>query len=340
MQSIESSRFKIKSTCSDWWIFKSESQSKVRGCTHAQDDRGNSNPVVTSESAMARSRDWCFTINNPTAEDDRQLINCQTSADYYIFGKEVGDSGTPHYQGYIQFRNPRTLQGVKRLLSRAHLEPRRGSRAQAIEYCEKEGDWVEFGERPSTPLTQKARWKHIISLAESGDLNTIKEEYPGTYLRYLEKLKSLARPTATILPVLENEWWFGSTGTGKSRHLWSTYPQHYQKELNKWWCGYAGEEVVAIEEWSPKNECTASFLKIWADRYPFTAQIKGGSLLRIRPKKIIILSNYTIDECFPATQDAEPIKRRFKVVNFPVSLWFEQEQEDLDAINTLLSFSQ
>jgi len=75
--------------------------------------------------------------------------------------------------------------------------------------------------------------------------------------------------------------------------------------------------VVAIEEWSPKNECTGAYLKIWADRYPFTAQIKGGSLTKARPIKLIVLSNYSIEDCFPDARDYEPLKRRFTVIEFP-----------------------
>lgn len=120
-----------------------------------------------------------------------------------------------------------------------------------------------------------------------------------------------------ILSELEHEWWYGPSGTGKSKRAWEEFPGHYQKELNKWWCSYAGEDVVVIEEWSPKNECTASALKIWADRYPFTGQIKGGSMTKIRPRKIIVTSNYSIEQCFPNAEDQGPLKRRFKQVYFP-----------------------
>jgi len=299
---------------------------------------------------MERSRGWCFTVNNPTDEDYADIERLKEAAEYIIYGKEVGEQGTPHLQGYSHFTNPRTLQGVKRFLKRAHLEARRGTVAQAVEYCTKDGDVTEWGEKPrSSGETTKERWRRIIKLAEDGDMEMIKEDYPGMYLRYYEKLKSLAVPAPRILTNLENEWWYGSTGTGKSRLLWELYPEHYQKELNKWWCGYNQEAIVAIEEWSPKNECTASALKIWADRYPFTGQIKGGSLKKIRPQKIIVTSNYSIDQCFPATEDAEPIKRRFKVRYFPEMFRHpreEQETEDaaeaayMEGINALLSLSQ
>lgn len=285
-----------------------------------------------------RSRGWCFTINNPCWTDDCDLDALKTKCRYLIYGKEYGEErSTFHYQGYVYFENKYTLRGVKLLLPRAHIEMQRGTIAQAIEYCKKEGDFSEFGQCPRTnAATQKERWRTIIRLAEAGDLESIKEDFPGMYLRYYDKLRSMANPPSRILDELQNEWWYGPTGTGKSRSLWEQYPDHYQKELNKWWCGYNNEPVVAIEEWAPKNECTASALKIWADRYPFTAQIKGGSLKKIRPQKIIVTSNYTIDECFPQTQDAEPIKRRFKVVHF-TSFFVPQGPIDEDILQTILN---
>lgn len=147
-----------------------------------------------------------------------------------------------------------------------------------------------------------------------------------------------------ILDELESEWWVGPTGTGKSRTLWELYPDHYGKALNKWWDGYTNEEVVAIEELNPESsKYLAHHIKIWGDRYPFSAEIKGGTLRRIRPKKVIVLSNYTIDECFPMSQDAEPIKRRFKVkhfYNFFQSQNEEEEYKEQEEVELLLALSQ
>lgn len=50
---------------------------------------------------------------------------------------------------------------------------------------------------------------------------------------------------------------------------------------------------------------------------------------RVRPKKLIVLSNYTIDECFVDSRDADPIKRRFRQLRFPQQLQ-EVEQRRIE----------
>lgn len=54
------------------------------------------------------------------------------------------------------------------------------------------------------------------------------------------------------LPRLDNEWHYGETGTGKSRHVREKYPEAYIKGNNIWWDGYDGQDVVIIEEMGPK----------------------------------------------------------------------------------------
>lgn len=264
-----------------------------------------------------RSRGWCFTLNNPTEWDNVDIDKLADESSYLIYGKETGESGTPHLQGFVYFSTLKSFNQLRDLLPRAHVEKQRGTLDAAIEYCKKDGDYIEKGERPYGPSGQKNMWKEVKDLARAGRLKEIEDKFPSIFIRYHSKLLGLHKPERpTILEVLENEWWVGPTGTGKSRTLWSLYPNHYSKSLNKWWDGYEQEETVAIEEWAPKNEVTASFLKVWADRYPFNAEIKGGTLQKIRPKRIIVLSNYTIEECFPQTQDQEPMLRRFKVKHF------------------------
>lgn len=95
---------------------------------------------------VLQSRCWCFTINNYTNHDTERLTALESSdcIEYVIFAKEVGESGTPHYQGFVKFTSKKRLNGVKRIIGDCHLEVARNPGA-AIQYCKKDGDFTEFG---------------------------------------------------------------------------------------------------------------------------------------------------------------------------------------------------
>lgn len=268
-----------------------------------------------------RSRDWCFTLNNYKPTDEALLQ--QISSKYLIYGREIGASGTPHLQGYIYFNNQKFgHQVVKLMPHHTRIDKRMAPKLDsAIDYCKKDRDFYEQGDRPCNQEEKGRRGNEAagwaVKKARSGDLAAIEEEEPQLFIKYGPRLEQLFVPPNKPLDSLEHEWWVGPTGTGKSRLLWELYPDHYSKKINKWWDGYKRQEVVAIEEWSPEARLTTQALKTWADHYPFPGEIKGGGMQGLRPRKIIVLSNYTIEQCFERAEDREPMLRRFKVINFP-----------------------
>jgi len=273
-----------------------------------------------------RSRDWCFTLNNYKPTDEALLQ--QIDSKYLIYGREEAPTtGTPHLQGYIYFKEAKTGSAVVKIMPRATAIFKRNSPDldKAIDYCTKNGtndDYHEQGDRPANQQEKGRRGKEAaswaIKKARSGDFAAIEEEEPKLYLQYQSRLEGLHDPKKSPIDgALQHEWWVGPTGTGKSKLLWELYPNHFQKKKNKWWDGYKHEDVVAIEEWSPDNRATAANLKEWADRYPFPGEIKGGIKQGLRPRKIIIISNYTIEQCFDRKEDWEPMNRKFKVIRFP-----------------------
>jgi len=159
-------------------------------------------------------RDWCFTWNNWTACHYADVLNYD--CDYLVVGKEVGDSGTPHLQGYLYCKNARHFSAIQKKLRGCHLKPRypKSTPAQAAAYCKKDGDYFERGECPEQGkrndvelVRDELRAGHGMRgvVAVATNLQSIK--IAECILRY-EEPKRNWRPHIV--------WYWGLTGTGKS----------------------------------------------------------------------------------------------------------------------------
>ena len=85
------------------------------------------------------SKRWCFTVNNHTSEDEElfQNLDCQC----IVCGREVGDNGTPHMQGFVTFKSMKRFSGMKKIHGTAHFEVANGASLQAASHCKKDGDF-------------------------------------------------------------------------------------------------------------------------------------------------------------------------------------------------------
>lgn len=101
-------------------------------------------PKPKRRCARVRARGYCFTINNYAEEDVGRLREIDFEEHrirFLVCGREVGASGTPHLQGYVQFLSARDFAIVKRMLpAGAHIEAAKGTPRQNYDYCTKEGE--------------------------------------------------------------------------------------------------------------------------------------------------------------------------------------------------------
>lgn len=103
---------------------------------------------------MSRSKFWCFTVNNPTAEDNQRVADFLggTNVSYGIVGREnAPTTGTPHLQGYLILVNSQRRSYLLNNLSpRGSYRSANGTPEHNRAYCSKDGDFDEYGEIPQS----------------------------------------------------------------------------------------------------------------------------------------------------------------------------------------------
>lgn len=218
-----------------------------------------------------------------------------------------------------------------------HVEKANGSYEQNYNYCtglvEKKGNkrnphvW-EAGNPPEAAKykdngeREKSQWDEAWREATVGNICNVRKDIA---IRYYNNLKSI-RVDADVqnLSWLEAPcglWLYGATGAGKSFYAHRKFPNAYIKNRNKWWCGYeyggdAVQKHVIIEEVSVfDRDNLGNQLKQWADIYPFKGETKGASMM-LRPKSIVVTSNYAPTDIWPDAETLDPILRRFKILKF------------------------
>jgi len=265
---------------------------------------------------MSRHRNYCFTYNNYPDTSLVDGIDCK----YIAYSHEVApQTGTRHLQGYIAFHSTKTFAAACKLLPGCHLSAMAGSIAQNETYCSKAGQLIERGEKPTSNdnkgRAEKLRWQRARELAKAGNLDEIDADI---YIRCYSTLKSISKDhMIKPAPVdVKCFWIHGDTGTGKSYAVETTFPDCYKKSMDdlKWFDGYNDEDVVYLEDFDVYQIKWGGLMKRLADRWPMQASIKG-SMKYIRPKIVIVTSNYTPEQIWTDPQTVEPLLRRFTVVH-------------------------
>lgn len=264
---------------------------------------------------MSKFRNFIFTHNNYENTVLEDTLECR----FIAYSRELAPStGTPHLQGYVCFTNPRTLSGTRKAMSGCHVEPMRGSISQNDVYISKMVNPVERGDKPiineDKGRANALRFKRAIDAAKEGLFDQIDcdlyARYYSTWKRIREDHQPNPSPLDTSRPGI---WIYGPTRTGKSHAVHTAYPDCYMKNNDKWWNGYEGQDIVYMEDFSKFDVKLGNYMKRWVDKWKFRAEVKGGSIM-IRPKKIIVTSNYRIEDIWDDEITRDCLKNRFTVI--------------------------
>lgn len=92
---------------------------------------------------MSTLQRWCFTLNNYTKEEEDHIkaVITEDTVKFAVIGRETGDSGTPHLQGYVNMTKVKRHTGMRKLLGkRAYITGAKGNDVENDTYCSKGAD--------------------------------------------------------------------------------------------------------------------------------------------------------------------------------------------------------
>lgn len=270
---------------------------------------------------MSRSRNYMFTLNYaelpPFTFSEADLAG---GVKYLIGQEEVGAQGTHHFQGYFELENPKSIGGCLKLPMfdclqaqgySLHLEPRRGTQRQAIEYCTKQdetaisGSRVEFGD----PGQQGAR-SDLVAFKASIDAKRPRDElwddHFSTMLRYHKSANEYRR--IKTRPRADDAKTFcfllvGPPGRGKSqtaRRLCQylafnegqrSYYVFPHKSTGFWCDDYDSHAVCLLDEMNGNRMKPEDFNNL-IDAGPMVVPAHGGPGHQFVAKFVVICSNY------------------------------------------------
>ena len=214
----------------------------------------------------------------------------------------------------------------------------RGTIQQAIDYCSKEETrdsdapfgFTQEGTRPLCAGTAGGRsdLAVVVEAIKSGvPLRQIADDHTEQYIHYNRGIERtiglLSKPRDFKTEVF---WYYGSTGSGKSRAASDAAPAAYWKNpVNKWWDGYQGESDVIIDDYRC-DFCTFTTLLRLFDRYPMQVEAKGSSVQFVA-KRIFITCPKNPEEMWASRSDedmAQLTRRITEVKHFAVLEEFDR----------------
>lgn len=276
----------------------------------------------------------CFTLNNYYDVDVKEIKNTLDKARYYVIGYEVGDKGTPHIQGYVEWGKQVTGKFLTKICDgRIHWEDRIGTSKEASDYCKKDGKFDEFGK--SVTKGERTDITDLRDRIVSGETNIdeIIINEPQAYHNYgrtLEEIQVRKYNLNKRTEMTKGIWYWGPTNIGKSHsahsmttkgdgdlsyYTWEIWPD--KKGGYGWQDDYRQQDVIIIDDF--RGEISYNNILKLCDKWDCKIPMRNKQSMYCTSKFVIITSAKPPWEIYcnqiDNTDSINQLMRRFNVYN-------------------------
>jgi hypothetical protein len=309
-----------------------------------------------------RVKDWLFTCFFEGWEPPPDV---HQHVQYLVYQKEQAPTtNRVHLQGFVIFKQRHTLKAAQELLHLfdVHMEPRRGTRAEARQYCMKQDTRLpgeiprEIGQFPGSrqivpatsdlnsndgndqlelPSTSKYDpvWLRLIQDIQHGaTIKDVIQFAPHFCIRHMKGIYELFKLFAPVRSEMTvGIWLYGPSGIGKSfmaKRIADKYgPAYWKPPASKWFDGYDSHPVCIIDDYRPCDEgIDFAFLLRLVDRYPCKVEVKHGTVEFVAKYVVVTTPCSPRDTfCSVAPSQMDQIYRRF-IYQFDLSKEDERDE--------------
>lgn len=318
-------------------------------------------PYALYTMTSKRAYNWCFTVPNWTPEELERVLALPAPCKHVGAGEEeCPTTGTPHLQCCVHLDQGKAFSAMKAWLStqigrQVHLEECHSKYESNVAYCKKgvqtKDEWHKDGIAGAN-YGRGAKYHergHYTTKREQGEnqkqaaKRNLEAAYEGRWddvdadviayrlktfqggLRFFRELRDgpVKRLPGNACDYFE--WHYGVPGSGKSTFASSITPAFFHP-LTDSWDGYTDGDTVVLADLDESHAYLLRNIKIWCDLDPFQAKVLYDRPT-IRPRRIIVTSNCSIEELFARCkpEHVKAVRRRFRVFYWSEPFFLDEE---------------
>jgi len=286
---------------------------------HTKVAGGNTNPRAKTKKSDEVYRNWIFT----SWKKEHEPNFCAEKIKYLCYGEEHTQAGQFHWQGFVCFKNAKTMRAAQKILGDpvAHMKVMKGTIEENEIYCSKEGKYKEHGERPA-----QGKRNDIQKMSEDiyegkmtrKDVAFANVQIYNQFRNTLKDFEDWRYENKERTETTEGIWIYGKTGTGKSHmafDLAKGKTKYVLEDDGGWWDNYLQQDVVIINDF--RGWIKYSELLTLVDHWPKSVRRRGRAPINFNSKQIIITSSLHPKDIYKnrdKEDDIAQLLRRFEII--------------------------